>query len=197
MEKIRIGGIMQNAHLSLLNVTAVPDRPGIAAAILGELGRRGINVQFIVQCIDQNKQDQVAVCVDRDDGPSALGVVNLVAPDVEAGQRDSYPEVAIVSIFGPDFRERQALREPCSTRWRRGRQYPGDQYVHLDSFVCHRVGCLGDCPELAAGYLRLALVGMYPTDVLKRDTRGVALCCCRSYLSLVVDVWESLIAQND
>ena len=54
MAKIRIGGIMQNAHLSLLNVTAVPDRPGIAAAILGELGRRGINVQFIVQCIDHN-----------------------------------------------------------------------------------------------------------------------------------------------
>ncbi len=109
MGKIRIGGIMQNAHLSLLNVTAVPDRPGIAAAILGELGRRGINVQFIVQSIDQNKQDQVAVCVDRDDGPSALEAVNLVAPDVEAGRVISYPEVAIVSIFGPDFRERPGI----------------------------------------------------------------------------------------
>ena len=109
MGKIRIGGIMQNAHLSLLNVTAVPDRPGIAAAILGELGRRGINVQFIVQCIDQSRQDQVAVCVDRDDGPSALEAVNLVAPDVEAGRVISYPEVAIVSIFGPDFRERPGI----------------------------------------------------------------------------------------
>lgn len=109
MGKIRIGGIMQNAHLSLLNVTAVPDRPGIAAAILGELGRRGINVQFIVQCIDHNKQDQVAVCVDRDDGPAALEAVNLVAPDVDAGRVISYPEVAIVSIFGPDFRERPGI----------------------------------------------------------------------------------------
>ena len=109
MGKTRIGGIMQNAHLSLLNITAVPDRPGIAAAILGELGRRGINVQFIVQCIDQNRQDPVAVCVDRDDGPSALEAVNLVAPDVEAGRVISYPEVAIVSIFGPDFRERPGI----------------------------------------------------------------------------------------
>jgi len=109
MAKIRIGGIMQNAHLSLLNVTAVPDRPGIAAAILGELGRRGINVQFIVQCIDHNRQDQVAVCVDRDDGPAALEAVNLVAPDVDAGRVVSYPEVAIVSIFGPDFRERPGI----------------------------------------------------------------------------------------
>lgn len=109
MGKIRIGGIMQNAHLSLLNVTAVPDRPGIAASILGELGRRSINVQFIVQCVDQNKQDQVALCVDRDDGQSALEAVNLVAPELKAGRVISYPEVAIVSIFGPDFRERPGI----------------------------------------------------------------------------------------
>ena len=109
MAKIRIGGIMQNAHLSLLNVTAVPDRPGIAAAILGELGHRGINVQFIVQCIDQNKQDQVALCVDRDDLQVALDAVNRVAPGLEAGKVIPYPEAAIVSIFGPDFRERPGI----------------------------------------------------------------------------------------
>jgi aspartate kinase len=109
MGKIRIGGIMQYAHLALLNVTAVPDRPGIAAAILGELGRRSVNVQFIVQCIDQNKQDQVALCIDRDDWQVALDAVNYVAPDLQAGRVISYPEVAIVSIFGPDFRERPGI----------------------------------------------------------------------------------------
>jgi aspartate kinase len=109
MGKIRIGGIMQNAHLALLNVTAVPDRPGIAAAILGELGRRHINVQFIVQCIDQNKQDQVALCIDRDDWQAASDAVTQVAPDLQAGRVISYPEVAIVSIFGPDFRERPGI----------------------------------------------------------------------------------------
>jgi aspartate kinase len=109
MSKIRIGGIMQNAHLSLLNVTAVPDRPGIAAAILSSLGGRGINVQFIVQCIDQSQQDQVALCVDRDDLPVALELVNAIAPEIDAGKVVSQPEVAIVSIFGPDFRERPGI----------------------------------------------------------------------------------------
>jgi aspartate kinase len=109
MEKIRIGGIMQNAHLSLLNVTAVPDRPGIAAAILSSLGERSINVQFIVQCIDQNQQDQVALCVDRDDLPVSLALVNDLAPELDAGKVVSHPEVAIVSIFGPDFRERPGI----------------------------------------------------------------------------------------
>ncbi len=109
MGKIRIGGIMQNAHLSMLNITAVPDRPGIAASILGELGLRGVNVQFIVQSIDQNKQDQVALCVDRDDLETAADAVNRVAPNLEAGKVIVYPEVAIVSIFGPDFRERPGI----------------------------------------------------------------------------------------
>lgn len=109
MGKIRIGGIMQNAHLSLLNVTAVPDRPGTAALILNSLGKRDINVQFIVQCIDQNQQDQVALCVDRDDLPLALELVEKIAPELEAGKVSAQPEAAIVSIFGPDFRERPGI----------------------------------------------------------------------------------------
>jgi aspartate kinase len=109
MVKIRIGGIMQNGHLALLNVTAVPDRPGIAASILGQVGSRGINVQFIVQCIDHAQQDQVALCVDRDDLPVALEIVRRIAPEIEAGRVDTVREVAIVSIFGPDFRERPGI----------------------------------------------------------------------------------------
>jgi aspartate kinase len=109
MEKIRIGGIMQNGHLSLLNVTAVPDRPGIAAAILGGLGDQNINVQFIVQCIDQHERDQVALCVDRDDLPAATELLHKVIPNLEAGEVVAHPESAIVSIFGPDFRERPGI----------------------------------------------------------------------------------------
>ena len=109
MEKIRIGGIMQNAHLSLLNVTAVPDRPGIASAILGGLGEARVNVQFIVQCIDERQRDQIALCVDRDDLPTALDILGNVAPELEAAKVVSHPEAAIVSIFGPDFRERPGI----------------------------------------------------------------------------------------
>jgi aspartate kinase len=109
MERIRIGGIMQNAHLALLNVTAVPTRPGTAAAILNGLGGHGINVQFIVQCIDQGDRDQVALCVDRDDLETAQEIVHEIAPALEAGKVIVHPEAAIVSIFGPDFRERPGI----------------------------------------------------------------------------------------
>jgi len=109
MDKIRIGGIMTNAHLALITISAVPDRPGIAASILSGLGTRAINVQFIVQCIDQNERDQVALCVDRDDLTGAMEVVGGVAPGLEAGKVQALPEVAVLSIFGPDFRERPGI----------------------------------------------------------------------------------------
>lgn len=109
MDKTRIGGIMQNAHLSLLNITSVPDRPGIGAALLGGLGQQNINVQFIVQCLDQSSRNQVAMCVDRDDLQVALQVLERVAPEVDAGKVNAMPEAAIVSIFGPDFRERPGI----------------------------------------------------------------------------------------
>ena len=109
MDKIRIGGIMQNGHLAMLNITSVPDRPGTAAAILGGLGKKNINVQFIVQCIDQNNRDQVALCVDRDDLQAAMQVLDRVAPGIDAGRVNAQPEAAIVSIFGPDFRERPGI----------------------------------------------------------------------------------------
>lgn len=109
MDKIRIGGIMTNAHLALITISAVPDRPGIAASILTGLGTRGINVQFIVQCIDQNECDQVALCVDRGDLPGAMDVVNGVAAGLDAGRVHALGEVAVLSIFGPDFRERPGI----------------------------------------------------------------------------------------
>ena len=62
-----------------------------------------------MQCIDQNERDQVALCVDRDDLTGAMDVVRSVAPGLEAGEVQAVPEVAVLSIFGPDFRERPGI----------------------------------------------------------------------------------------
>ena len=61
-QKIKVGGIIQNDQLAAISVLAVKDRPGIAAAILDALGRRGLNVQFVVQAIDHQDQAQMVLC---------------------------------------------------------------------------------------------------------------------------------------
>jgi len=146
VDKIRIGGIMPNAHLALINVSAVPDRPGIAASILQGLGEHDINVQFIVQCIDQNRRDQVAFCVDRDDLPTASEVVSGIALRLEAGKVDAEPEVAVVSIFGPDFRERPGV---AGTMFRALADYQIN--IKAISTSISTVSCVIDLAQLESG----------------------------------------------
>jgi aspartokinase len=109
MKKIKIGGIMHNANLSMLGVLAVPDQPGVAASVLNSLGDHSINVQFIVQCIDHAGNDHIVLCIDRSDLPTAKSLVQSIVPDLPAGTMVEHGRVAAVSIFGPDFRERPGI----------------------------------------------------------------------------------------
>jgi aspartate kinase len=109
MKKVKIGGVIRNSNLAKLGVMGIPDRPGVAGAILSALGREGINVEFIVQCIDLNDQDHVVFCVARDDLEAALGILGKIRPQLGAKEVIHKPEVGIVSIFGPDFRERPGI----------------------------------------------------------------------------------------
>ena len=105
MAKLKIGGIMQSAHLAKIGIMSVPDRPGVAGAALSALGRAGVNVQFIVQCIDLHNHTQIVCCVASEDGERALRALEEIKPDMGAQEILMIPDVAIVSIFGPDFRE--------------------------------------------------------------------------------------------
>ncbi len=109
MAKTKIGGIIQNNHLAAVRVSGIADRPGVAAAVLTQLGRHGISAQFIVQCIDLASQDHIVVCVDRDCADIAFELVQNAAQMLQARHVDLIREVSLISIFGPDFRERPGI----------------------------------------------------------------------------------------
>lgn len=109
MAKIKIGGIMQITNLAKVGVMSIPDRPGTAGQILAALGCQGINVQFIVQCIDIHKNDHVVFCIAQDDLERAQDTLEQVRREVGAAQVIQRRDVAILSIFGPDFRERPGI----------------------------------------------------------------------------------------
>ncbi|MHB0876782.1 MAG: ACT domain-containing protein [Anaerolineae bacterium] len=108
-EKVRIGGILHWRHLTRLGVMSIPDRPGIAAAILSSLGERQINVPFVVQCIDLHRHTHVIFCVSRDDAASAREAMERLRHELPAAALVEEPGIAIVAIFGPDFRERPGI----------------------------------------------------------------------------------------
>lgn len=105
MEKRKIGGILQNSNLTKIGVMSVPDRPGVAAAVFSTLGKTGINVQFIVQCIDLHDHTHIICCVAEEDTERAVAALEGVKQQVGAERVLVERGMAIVSIFGPDFRE--------------------------------------------------------------------------------------------
>jgi len=107
--KTRIGGILKNQTLARISVIGLPDRPGVAAAILGALGDARINVDFIIQCIDLNQQDHFVLCIQRDELPEALRVVEAATREVRARSIVHDSRAASIAIFGPDFRERPGI----------------------------------------------------------------------------------------
>jgi aspartokinase len=108
-EKIRLGGVIQNDHLASISVLAYPDRPGIAAVVLGALGQKSLNVQFVVQMIDHQACGQIVLCVDRGDLQASLAAIEALRPEVRPAAVLSNPAVASIAIFGPDFRERPGI----------------------------------------------------------------------------------------
>jgi aspartate kinase len=109
IDKIRIGGILQNRNLSKIGIMSIPDRPGVAGAVLSALGERGVNCPFIVHTIDLHNLDSIVVCVAREDLADALEALNSVRSMVGAEEVVHEGEVGMVSIFGPHFGERPGI----------------------------------------------------------------------------------------
>jgi aspartate kinase len=109
MEKFKIGGIIQKRDLAKIGVMSIPDRPGVASAVFGVLGERGINCPFIVHNIDLNDLDNIVLCVPRNRLAAALDALESVKETVGAEEVIYEKEVGIVSIFGPHFGERAGI----------------------------------------------------------------------------------------
>jgi aspartate kinase len=108
-QKIKIGGLIQNRNLAKIGVMSVPDRPGVAGALLSALGEKGINAPFIVHNIDLNNLDNIVICVAQEDLTSALETLHSVKEKVGAKEIVYDREVGIISLFGPHFGERPGI----------------------------------------------------------------------------------------
>jgi aspartate kinase len=107
--KVKAGGIIRNERLAKVGIMSAPDRPGLAADILRALAAASINTQFIVQCADQQKNSHIVLCVSDEDSEAALAALQPLRDSVQPQEIIHQHNVAVVSVFGPDFREKPAV----------------------------------------------------------------------------------------
>jgi aspartate kinase len=103
--KIGINGIIESAGLSMVSLTGVPSRLDAAAEVFVALAQQSINVECIVQSPGGDSRSDIAFCVARLDLKPALAVAEALRTRLGAVAVQHVPRVAMVGIFGPDFRE--------------------------------------------------------------------------------------------
>lgn len=107
--KVKAGGIIRNEHLAKIGIMSAPDRPGLAFEVLQALAAVPINTQFIVQCADLENNSHIVLCVGEEEAASALAALEPIRATVKPQDIVQQGGVAVISVFGPDFRERPSV----------------------------------------------------------------------------------------
>ncbi len=105
MEDAVISGIAFNRDEAKITVIGVPDRPGIAYAILGPIGDANIDVDMIIQNAGVNGLTDLSFTVHRNEYQKALDVLNRQVKDhIKAADIRGDHRICKVSMVGVGMR---------------------------------------------------------------------------------------------
>ena len=110
MEQANISGIAFNRDEAKITVHDVPDRPGIAYAILGPIADAHIDVDVIVQNVSHDGMTDLSFTVSRGDLPRAMKILNdQVKPHIKCKEVTGDDRMAKVSVVGMGMRSHAGI----------------------------------------------------------------------------------------
>ena len=110
MEKAVISGVAFNRDEAKITVHDVPDRPGIAYAILGPIADAHIDVDVIVQNVGHDGMTDMTFTVNRNDYPKAMKILKeQVKPHIQCRDVTGDEKIAKVSIVGMGMRSHAGI----------------------------------------------------------------------------------------
>lgn len=115
MEDPLISGIAFNRDEAQLTVAGVPDRPGIAAAILGPIGEANIEIDMIVQNVGADGTTDFTFTVHRNDFERALEIGRKLATELGAKGVNSATDIVKVSLVGVGMRSHAGIASKMFT----------------------------------------------------------------------------------
>jgi aspartate kinase len=109
MEAALISGVTLNRDEAKLTVLGVPDRPGIAGAILGPVADANIEVDMIVQNVGADGSADFTFTVNRNDFDKALGILQGIAGELKAREVTGDRKIVKVSLVGVGMRSHAGI----------------------------------------------------------------------------------------
>ena len=109
MEAPLISGIAFNRDEAKLTIRGVPDKPGIAAHILGEIGKVNINVDMIVQNVGADGTTDFTFTVHRGDYKKSMEVLKRVSQELKAREVSGDDKIVKISVVGVGMRSHAGI----------------------------------------------------------------------------------------
>jgi aspartate kinase len=110
MEKAVISGVAFNRDEAKITVHDVPDRPGIAYAILGPIADANIDIDVIVQNVGHDGMTDLSFTVHRSDCAKAVKILRgQVQPHIRCRDVSADERIAKVSIVGMGMRSHAGI----------------------------------------------------------------------------------------
>jgi aspartate kinase len=110
MEKAVISGVAFHRDEAKITVHDVPDRPGIAYAILGPIAEAHIDVDVIVQNVGHDGMTDMTFTVHRNDYAKAMKILKgQVQPHIKCRDVSGDEKIAKVSIVGLGMRSHAGI----------------------------------------------------------------------------------------
>ncbi len=100
MERLVVSGITCSKNEARITVRGVPDRPGVAAQVLGPIADAGIVVDMIIQSSPSANKNNIAFTVPRTSFEEALEIEEKVARELGAEAVHGDENIAKVSVIG-------------------------------------------------------------------------------------------------
>jgi len=110
MEKAIVSGVAAQRDEAKVTVHGVPDKPGVAYAILGPIADAGINVDVIVQNVSHDGTTDLSFTLGRDDLKRAMKMLNdQVKPAIKCKDISGDDRMAKISIVGLGMRSHSGI----------------------------------------------------------------------------------------
>jgi aspartate kinase len=100
MEALRV---VANKEITKLVIRGVPDRPGIAAEIFGNLGGQGFNVELVVSTGGRQDTADICLAVSMDQQDQVVRALEEMQDATLASDVVVDPDAALVSVLGPNL----------------------------------------------------------------------------------------------
>jgi aspartate kinase len=100
MEDPIISGVVTDISEAKVTVVAVPDRPGISAALFEPLAAANVNVDMIVQNTSHDGATDISFTIPKADADTAKTIVERVAAEVGAQGVEHDAAIAKISLVG-------------------------------------------------------------------------------------------------